>query len=61
MRGVSKRFVRGASMLALMTLLASQGATASERDDGGNLWLRHLQRAKHFLVTILDQFSVPPG
>ena len=61
MRGVSKRFVRAASVVALLTILAAQGATAAQRGDGGDVWLRRFERARHFIVTILDQLGGPPG
>jgi hypothetical protein len=61
MRGVSKRIVRAASVAALLTILAAQSASAAQRDDGSDGWLRRLERARHFIVTILDELSGPPG
>ena len=61
MRGVSKGFMRAASVAALLTIMAAQGATAAPRDDGGAGWLHRFERAKHFVVTILDELGWPPG
>jgi hypothetical protein len=61
MRGVSKRFVRAASVAALLTILAAQGAVAAQRDEGSGGWLRRFERAKHFIVTILDELGAPKG
>jgi hypothetical protein len=58
MQGVSRSLGRMAAVLAVSSLLVTQGAFAYARqDDRGGL----LVRAKHVIVRILSEFGFPPG
>lgn len=60
MRSVSKRVRRSAALLALLTIIVTQGALASERNV--ELGVRdQFERAKRFVISVLGRFSKPPG
>ena len=61
MQGVSRRFGRMAAVIAVSSLLVTQGTFASAgQDDQGGL-LDQLARVKHFVVKILSDIGVPKG
>jgi hypothetical protein len=58
MQSVSRRFGRMAAVFALSSLLATQGALASARQEGSGGWLA---RAKQIVVKILSEIGTPKG
>ena len=58
MRGVIKGVGRSGMVLALLTILVAQVASArGSREEPG--WRQRFERAKRFIVTVLGRFSVP--
>lgn len=61
MRGVSRRILRGAAALVLLTALTTNGAFANPLNGGEDGWRARLHRFARFIVTIADELGAPPG
>ena len=61
MQGVSKRFGRMAAVVAVSSLLVTQSALASVREEDRGGLLDRLARAKQIIVRILSDIGVPKG
>ncbi|HEV8435400.1 MAG TPA: hypothetical protein VGR95_18470 [Thermoanaerobaculia bacterium] len=61
MRGVSRRILRGAAALVLLSALTTSGAFAAPRDGGEDGWRARFHRFARFIVTIADELGMPPG
>jgi hypothetical protein len=59
MRGVPRRLGRIACMLALLAAISTQSVNAAPSDDSDAGWRGAITRAKHLIVKILDELSVP--
>lgn len=61
MQGVSRSLGRIAAVLAVSSLLVTQSAFASARQDDRGGLLDRLARLKHVVVKILSDIGVPKG
>jgi hypothetical protein len=61
MQGVSRSLGRIAAVLAVSSLLVTQSAFASARQDDRGGLLDRLTRLKHVVVKILSDIGVPKG
>jgi hypothetical protein len=61
MQGMSKRFGRMAALLAVSSILVTQGAFASARQEDRGGLLGQFLRVKHVVVKILSEIGFPPG
>jgi hypothetical protein len=61
MQSVSKRFGRMAAVLVVSSLLVTQGAFASSRQDDPLGLLGRLSRLKLVVVHVLSELGFPPG
>jgi hypothetical protein len=61
MRGISRRILRGAGALVLLTALTTNVALAAPRDGREDGWLARFHRFARLIVTIADELGMPPG
>jgi hypothetical protein len=61
MQGVSRSLGRLAAVLVVSSLLFTQGALASARQDDRSMSLGGFSRFKQVVVRILSELGFPPG
>lgn len=61
MQRVSRGFGRLAAVLVVSSILVTQGAYASARQDDRTALLGRFARAKQIVIRILSEIGFPPG
>ena len=61
MKGLSRSLGRMTGVLVVSSLLITQGALASGRQDDRGVSLSHFSRVKQVVVRILSELGFPPG